>query len=94
MSVYSSPLQIPMLELEDGEGMGIVSASSLCVPPSHHHLVVLPPAHLMQAHPDVYSCVVKKCPLEMKERLSTMTSPVHVDNVTQWLQTTRVLSYS
>ena len=37
-----------------------------------------------------YSCVVKKCPLEMKERLSTMTSSVHVDNVTQWLQTTQL----
>ena len=34
------------------------------------------------------------CPLETKERLSTMTSLVHSDNVTQWLQTTRVLSYS
>ena len=32
--------------------------------------------------------------METKEHLSTMTSPVHVDNVTQWLQTTRVLSYS
>ena len=47
-----------------------------------------------EVHPDVYSCVVEGCPLETKERLSTMTSPVHVDNVTQWLQTTRVLSYS
>ena len=57
-------------------------------------LVALPPVHFMQVHPDVYSCVVEGCPLETKERLSTMTSPVHVDNVTQWLQTTRVLSYS
>ena len=39
-------------------------------------------------------CVVKGCPLETKEHLSTMMSPVHVDTVTQWLQTTRVLSYS
>ena len=54
----------------------------------------LPPVHFMQVHPDAYSCVVEGCPLETKERLSTMTSPVHVDNVTQWLQTTRVLSYS
>ena len=53
-----------------------------------------PPVHFMQVHLDVYSCVVEGCPLETKERLSTMTSPVHVDNVTQWLQTTRVLSYS
>ena len=70
-----------------------VSASPLCVPP----LPTTgdpPPVHFMQAHPDVYSCVVKGCPLETKERLSTMTSPVHVDTVTQWLQTTRVLSYS
>ena len=57
-------------------------------------LVAFPPVHLMQVHPDVYSCVVEGCPLETKERLSTMTSPVHSDNVTQWLQTTRVLSYS
>ena len=47
-----------------------------------------PPVHFMQVHPDVYSCVVERCPLETKERLSTMTSQVHVDNVTQWLQTT------
>ena len=45
-------------------------------------------------HPDVYSCVVEGCPLETKERLSTMTSLVHVDNVTQWLYPPRVLSYS
>ena len=45
-------------------------------------LVALPPVHFMQVHPDVYSCVVEGCPLETKERLSTMTSPVHVDNVT------------
>ena len=57
-------------------------------------LVTLPPVHFMQVHPDVYSCVVEGCPLETKERLSTMTSPVHVDNVTHWLQTTSVLSYS
>ena len=48
-------------------------------------LVTLPPVHFMQVHPDVYSCVVEGCPLETKEHLSTMTSPVHVDNVTQWL---------
>ena len=53
-----------------------------------------PPVHFMQAHPDVYSCVVKGCPLKTKELLPTMMSPVHVDTVTQWLQTTRVLSYS
>ena len=47
-------------------------------------LVALPPVHFMQVHPDVYSCVVEGCPLETKERLSTMTSPVHVVNVTQW----------
>ena len=42
-------------------------------------LVALPPVHFMQVHPDVYSCVVEGCPLETKECLSTMTSPVHVD---------------
>ena len=57
-------------------------------------LVTFHPVHFMQVHPDVYSCVVDGCPLETKERLSAMTSPVHVDNVTQWLQITRVLSYS
>ena len=57
-------------------------------------LVTFPPVHFIQVHPDVYSCVVEGCPLETKEHLSTMKSPVHVDNVTQWLQTTRVLGYS
>ena len=29
-------------------------------------LMTLPPVHFMQAHPDVYSCVVEGCPLETK----------------------------
>ena len=33
-------------------------------------LVALPPVHLMQVHPDVYSSVVEGCPLETKERLN------------------------
>ena len=56
---------------------------SSCVCHLSPPLVALPPVHFMQVHPDVYSCVVEGCPLETKERLSTMTSPVHVDNVTQ-----------
>ena len=64
------------------------------LPPSPPSLLPPPLPPLMQPHPDVYSCVVKTCPPETKERLSTMTSPVHVDNVTHWLQATRVLSYS
>ena len=39
-----------------------------CVPPLPTTTV-----HFMQAHPDVYSWVVKGCPLETKECLSTMT---------------------
>ena len=52
-----------------------------CVCPPLTPLVALPSVHSMQVHPDVYSCVVEGCPLETKERLSTMTSPVHSDNV-------------
>ena len=48
-------------------------------PPLTTPLVTLPPVHFMQVHPDVYSCVVEGCPLETKECLSRMTSPVHVD---------------
>ena len=73
---------------------GVFLLPSCVCPPVPPPLVALPPVHFVQVHPDVYSCVVERCPLEIKERLSTMTSPVHVDNVTQWLQTTRVLSYS